>query len=498
MKVRQQIHSVLLLIILVSIACTIRMPENMARYATPNPGELAEPPVVQPVNPEVAATSVISNAIELTTPEVEPSPTPPAVALIEPPSTPSTLDIEPPVPAALAELTVDSLVREAEFATTVSIETINQLQAKFYPANNQTPAQFAVDRFKLRFKSRNELGHWVSIRAEIFVPRVDTPAEFPLFVYGAGTTGISNSCAPLDEDSRGRNWGQYQIHLLSYAAQGFITVLPHWQGYDDQTRKHNYFIAKLEASIMLDATRATYEVFNKNLLANVLARPAQAVFYGGYSQGGHGAFAALDEASAYAPELPIRGVVGHATAPNVEALLRERPPLAPYIVYAYLNYYGDEVISPEAVFLPKWVPTFFSDASTKCVDEAYEYYPEDPLLLYQPEFFNVLYGDRLAERFPAFKEALELNYVGNSPDTRVPVVLFHGEADTIVTPQTHENFVARLCNLGKNVSYKLYPEVNHFQTRQASFTDSVAWMRNILNGQPPASQCSDFFNSKFQ
>jgi pimeloyl-ACP methyl ester carboxylesterase len=330
------------------------------------------------------------------------------------------------------------------------------------------------------------------------VPKVDAPTEFPLFVYGAGTTGINNLCAPLDEDTRGRNWGHYQVYLLSYAAQGFITLLPHWQGYDDQTRKHNYFIAGLEASIMLDATRAAYEVFNKNLLPNVPARPAPAVFYGGYSQGGHGAFAALDMASQYAPELPIKGVVGHATAPDVEALLRERPPLAPYIVYAYLNYYGGDVINPEAVFLPNWLPTFYTDASTKCVDEAYEYYPADPKLLYRPEFYEALYGDRLAETFPIFKQALELNYVGRSPDTRVPVVLFHGEADTVVTPETHDRFVARLCNLGQNVSYKLYPQVDHFQTRQVSFIDSVTWMRNILSGQLPQSQCSDFFNSKFE
>lgn len=484
MSVRQQIHSPLLLIVLVSLACTIQMPENMARYATPDPAAPAEPVAVQPTGVP-ALTNVITNATVLSTPGLEPSP-PPVIA------------IEPPVPAALGVLTVDSLVKETEFATTISVDTINQLQAKFYPDNNQTPAQFAVDRFKLRFKSRNELGHWVSIRAEIFVPKIDAPAEFPLFVYGAGTTGINNLCAPLDEDSRGRNWGHYQVHLLSYAAQGFITVLPHWQGYDDQTRKHNYFIAGLEASIMLDAARATYELFNKNLLANVSARPAPAVFFGGYSQGGHGAFAALDMASQYAPELPIKGIVGHATAPSVEALLRERPPLAPYIVYAYLNYYGGDVINPEAVFLPDWLPTFYTDASTKCVDEAYEYYPADPNLLYRPEFFEALYSDRLAETFPTFKQALELNYVGGSPDTRVPVALFHGEADTIVSPETHDRFVARLCNLGQNVSYKLYPQANHFQTRQVSFIDSVTWMRNILNGQLPESQCSAFFTSKFE
>jgi dipeptidyl aminopeptidase/acylaminoacyl peptidase len=88
--------------------------------------------------------------------------------------------------------------------------------------------------------------------------------------------------------------------------------------------------------------------------------------------------------------------------------------------------------------------------------------------------------------------------VGRSPNPNVPVALFHGEADGIVTPETHKQFVARLCNLGQNVTYKLYSEVNHFQTRQASFIDSVKLMRNILSGQPPQSQCSEFFTSQFE
>lgn len=474
----------------------------MSRYATPSPTptSLLELPPLPPTN-NPAFTDVITNAVVLP-PTATPAPTPtsiPPVILIKPVSTPALVALEPPpVPVALTELALDSLVKEVAFANTIPVDEINRLQAEFYPTNNQMPALFAVDRFKVRFKSKNELGHWVSVRAEIFVPKVDGPTEFPLFVYGAGTTGIDNLCAPLDESSRGRNWGQYQTHLISYAAQGFITLLPHWQGYDDQTRKHNYFVAGLEATTLLDATRAAYELFNKNLLPSVSARPAQAVFFGGYSQGGHGAFAAVDAAPQYAPELPIKGVIGHATAPNVEALLRERSQLAPYIVYAYLNYYGSEVINPEEVFAPNWLPTFYTDAATKCVDEAYNYYPVDPKLLYRPEFFEALYGDRLADVVPAFKQALDLNYVGNSPDTSVPIVLFHGESDIVVTPATHDHFVARLCNLGKNVSYKLYPGTTHFQTRQVSFVDSVTWMRNILAGHLPQSQCSTFFTSKLE
>lgn len=488
MSIRRQIQTAFLLFFFVSLACTIRMPSNMARYATPDP--LPPPqPVIQPPPDGFSANSIITNATMITAPQnIDPVPVPTAIAA------------EPAVPAAVPEEPQprQSLIKDLAFVSTFSIDDVNRLQASFYPASNQLPPQFGVDRLKLHFRSKNEMGHWTTIRAEIFIPKVETPTEFPLFVYGAGTTGIGNMCAPLDEDTRGRNWGHYQTHMISYAAQGFITVLPQWQGYDDQTRRHNYFIAELEASILLDATRASYELFNSNMLTNVAARPAQAVFYGGYSQGGHGAFAALDIASQYAPELSIRGIVGHATAPSVEALLRDRPSLAPYIVYSFLNYYGSEVIDPEDVFLPQWLTNFYADASTKCVDEIYQYYPADPQKIYKPEFLEALYGGRLAEAYPAFAQALEANYIGSTPNPNVPIILFHGDADNIVTSKTHDNFVARLCNGTENVNYKLYPDVNHFQTRQYSFVDSVAWMRSVLNGQPPESQCAEFFTSQFE
>ena len=384
------------------------------------------------------------------------------------------------------------------FMETVQTNVLDESQRRFYPGNNFIPARYPVDRYQLHFRSHNELGRSVPIRAELYVPRVETQTQFPLFVYGAGTTGIGNTCAPLDEKLRNRNWGLYETHMLSYAAQGYIGLLPHWQGYDDQTRTHPYFIASLEGTILLDATRAAYEFFANPANLDILAEPAQAVFYGGYSEGGHGAFAAQDMAASYAPELPIKGVVGHATAPSVEALLRERSPLAPYIIYAYLNYYGGEIINPESVFQPQWLPTFYQDASTKCVDEVYEYYPNDPIRMYRPEFLEALLGDRLGEVLPGFKAALDENYVGNSEDINVPVILLHGEADDIVTPQTNEAFIAKLCNRGKNMTYKIYPGVNHFETRQNSFVDTLSWMQRVAEGNIPESGCSEFFNSQFE
>ncbi len=391
-------------------------------------------------------------------------------------------------PLEIPQLVHTGTLLDIQFIDSYSNETTDNFSRNFYPESNFIAARFPVDRYQVHFQTIDQHYELRTIRAELFVPRVDSPTEFPIFVYGSGTTGIGNSCAPLDELTRGRNWGSYRTHMLSYAAQGYIAILPLWQGYDELNETHPYFVAELESSVLLDAARAVYQFFGA--MPTVQARPAAAIFLAGYSQGGHGAFAADAMAPAYASELPIKGVIGHASAPNVEALLRETPALSPYIIYAFHDYYGPNVIDPAQVFQEQWLPTFYNDASTKCVDEVYDYYLGGQANLYRPEFSQSLYGGRLGFNFPAFKEALDRNDVGRVTNPQVPALLLHGSVDPIVTPQTNERFMRQLCRQGKSVTYYLYNNVHHFQTRQYSFVDTVQWMQAILTGRPVRSDCA--------
>jgi predicted esterase len=377
---------------------------------------------------------------------------------------------------------------DIQYVDSYGTAAIDDLSRTFYPETNFVPARYIVDRYQIRFQTLDQWHQLNTIRAELFIPHVEAPTEFPLFVYGSGTTGIGNDCAPLDELTRGRNWGSYRTHMLSYATQGYLAVLPLWQGYDDLARTHPYFIAELEGEVMLDAARAVLRFFGST--PTVQARPAAAVFFAGYSQGSHGAFAADTMAPAYASELPIKGVIGHAGAPNVEALLREAPSLAPYIVYAFRDYYGPDVITPAQVFQDPWLPSFDTDASTKCVDEIYDYYHGGQGNIYRPDFSQSLYGGRLGFDIPNFKAALDRNDVGRSVNPQVPALLLHGSADPIVTPQTNDAFMRQLCQQGKPVTYYLYNNVHHFQTRQYSFVDTLNWMQAILTGAPVRSDCA--------
>lgn len=391
-----------------------------------------------------------------------------------------------PLPAVVPGTIVENMTRKHEFL--IAKET-DSLCGAFLPAQCRLPAQYDVETYRIWFRTRDKDGLLVEIQADLRFPKVEEPQAFPIFVYGAGTTGVANACAPLNEHFAGRDWGEYRTHMISYASQGFITILANWQGYDDRDLTHPYFVSELEGRVMLDAARAVYTFFEEPPSQDILAVPDAAIFLGGYSQGGHGALAAARMAYEYAPELDIKGVVGHATAPDVEGLMFDSPRYAPYIVYAYRDYYGPDTVDPADVFLPNWLEAFDEDVTSRCIDNVFEYYPNDPARMYTPEFRAALYGDRLAEAFPRFKAALDLNDSSFKTYGSMPILLVHGAADPIVQVRTIEALRSYLCGEGKNVTYKLYPGINHFMTRQYGFVDTLTWMQTILNGEMPASNC---------
>ena len=117
---------------------------------------------------------------------------------------------------------------------------------------------------------------------------------------------------------------------------------------------------------------------------DTLAKPAQTAFMMGYSSGGHAIFAAKDRARGYAPELPIEGVIGFGAVTNPGLLLQEDPIFGPYLVYAYRDFYGDDVIDPADVYLPEWVANFEDDVLSTCVDEIFYYYSHSARRMYTP------------------------------------------------------------------------------------------------------------------
>jgi dienelactone hydrolase len=349
---------------------------------------------------------------------------------------------------------------------------------------------YEVDVYRMRYHTIDERGAIAEIRADLFVPTGTITTTFPVLVHAPGTTGLTDGCAPLNEDPAVSNWGSYRDHSLLFAARGHIVIQPNGLGFDDPDRIHPYFIAKLQAHVLLDAARAVYNLSQDPAAESMLVRPAEAIFFMGYSSGGHAAFAAKDWAGTYARELPVAGIIGYGPTTNGVTLLRENPIFAPYIIYAYRDFYGSEIVDVADVFLPTWVSTFESDVLTKCVDGIFDHYARSTREMYAPGFRIALERDRLAGAYPLLATRLADNSTGLYGGSEIPVLILQGTGDTVVTPDSQRAFKDELCKQGTPVTYVEYPAVSHPEIRTTSFGDTLWWMGRIAAGAPVETHCA--------
>jgi hypothetical protein len=453
------------------------------------------------VSPPVTATAVLTatagsdgapltETLTLTTTPVTTTTAEPVLIPTDTPTTTTTVttttDTVPDDSTGAAPGTLLS----AAFVERVSAAAVDQASQLFYPAANLLDANYEVDIYRLQVQSSTETGEPIDLQTDVYIPQVNAATALPVVAYAPGTTGLGDGCAPSQEVVLGRAWGGYYTHMLSYAGQGFIGVIPDGMSYDDPERPHEYFISELEAHTLLDATRGAL-AFLAAPPEGILAQPLDAIFLAGYSNGGHTAFAAKDFAADYAPELPIAGVISHGATTNVETLMRESPLFSPYLVYAYQFFYGSEVITPEQVFAANWLPTFSQDVNTKCVDEIFAYYSNDQSVMYNAAFRSALNNGELADTLPLFKTVLDANYAGTFGGFDIPVVFFQGTADATVTPRAQQQFARDLCTNEQPVTYVALPTVRHVDTRQSSFVATIEWMRNIVDGGAPENNCGD-------
>jgi pimeloyl-ACP methyl ester carboxylesterase len=364
---------------------------------------------------------------------------------------------------------------EWSFREQCSPARIDELARPLFEGFESPNLRFAVDAYSLSFRSTDHDGSGAVIHAGLFVPRYVEPESRPVLVFGSGTTGISDACAPSLEVPEVRRWGHYRANMLAYASAGFITIFPDYLGFNDPERPQRYFSRQAEGHVLLDAARAARAFFAEYPQK---VRPSGAVFTAGYSQGGHAAFAAADLQPSYAPEVRLRGVIGFAATTNVTTLLKEGAYYAPHVLYSYSSMYGRQQIEPADYLQERWARTLEIDANSMCVDEFQKLYPFDGRQLYRPEFYEALHGDRLGESYPALAAALFANRSGVSGHG-LPALLVQGDADAIVTTASQTRFAEELRQAGSEVRLLVLKGIQHRYTRPAGFRASVEWMESL-------------------
>jgi len=338
-----------------------------------------------------------------------------------------------------------------------------------------------VEVWTVSYVSEDFNGAPVDVKAQLFIPVVPGGGEIPLLVFGSGTSGLSDSCAPSLELPEIHRFGWYTANMLSYAGVGFIVIFPDYIGFNDPDRVQRYFSKQAEAHAMLDGARAAI-----SFTTGRAVRAAPRVFAAGFSQGGHAAFAAADLRASYAPDVPLSGVIGFGATCDVTPLLREGPVYAPFILYAWSQMYGTGDVDPSQVLQPHWASRLAEDAATMCVDTFQNYYPWDPAKLYRTDFLQELNNNHIVALLPRLAARIEENKAGLSGHG-IPALVVQGTGDIVVTTPTQDRYVAALRASGSAVRYVVLPMIKHRFIRQAGFPASVDWMLAIARGDPAPS-----------
>lgn len=111
----------------------------------------------------------------------------------------------------------------------------------------------------------------------------------------------------------------------------------------------------------------------------------------------------------------MSGIYGHGPTTNTIHLLRYNPNLAPYLVYAYSEFYPD--FDEAQVLLPERLANL-EEAKNLCVDEAFQFNTAQGGNTYTAEFWQALQEDEVETRFPDIAQFL----CSNNSDSSIPVL----------------------------------------------------------------------------
>ncbi len=399
-------------------------------------------------------------------------------------------------PVQAQDDTAPGIIIESRFVQRVDQPAMQAVMLGFYPDTQYVEPAFAVDEYRVSFYTQAEDGSPIPIEAQMYVPVSENSLVAPIYVYGAGTTGLSNRCAPIFENPAEADWGNYKQYLRTYATQGFIVIMPDYVGFHQEDVLQRYYVSVLQGRLALDAARAVYNMYggdgDQPLEGSGQFTVFDGVFVGGYSQGGTTAFAARDIQPSYAPEMPLLGVLAYGSVTDQTHHHLTRPEFAAYRWVAWEDYYGAEQVDLSLIFNELWFPTVRNDAIRLCVDEVFRFYPRDPTRVYTTQFYEAVRDRTVESQFPQLASLMALNTPGYTARD-VPVMVLQTEFDETIPPayMTGE-ILRRYCEIdGNQVTYKEYLSRDHYQTRQVAYIDTVNWMVALATGQEVENNCSE-------
>jgi predicted esterase len=184
---------------------------------------------------------------------------------------------------------------------------------------------------RISYVSTDVTGAEVTVTGLVLTPKVNKVNR--TVVWGHGSTGLADQCAPSDHP--GVFWPEAQVAIAKLLGRGWTVTAPDYEGLGTPAA-HPYFIGGSEARAMIDSVKAARRLDGD--LSNQYA-------VDGHSQGGQGALFAGELAPAYDGALSLRGVAAIAPVSNVD-LLAPQIPGTPGQGYLVMALYGLAAVQP--------------------------------------------------------------------------------------------------------------------------------------------------------
>ena len=357
-----------------------------------------------------------------------------------------------------------------------------------------------ADATRIMYRSTDVRGNPMVVTGTYFEPYNDWPGggPRPLLVYGPGTQGQGDQCAPSRQFNQGIHWRPYldlafnyeEMFVSTMVARGFAIVMTDYQGLGTPGL-HTYVGRVPQGDAMLDAARAAKKLPGTSL------DPDGPIAFWGYSQGGGAAASAAELASTYAPELKVVGT--YAGAPPAD--LKELFPYADgsvlvgavgYALNSVMAAYPEHAEAIRAKLTPRGEDFLFKVAD-QCVAETLAKFMFRHL---QPYFNEDINTSSTRNRSAACSTSRSLGRF----KPNAPVMILSNRYDPLV-PWTGANQLGRdWCAQGADVQFWTNEEppflnkaiINHALPMFVDGERGMQWVADRFNGLPTTPNCGEF------
>lgn len=334
--------------------------------------------------------------------------------------------------------------------------------------------------YRIYYTTTDERGTIVPSSGLLVVPK-HQQGPAPLITWAHGTVGVARPCAPSINDNALDPAGVPDVDKLG--ALGWAMVATDYPGMG-AAGNFPYLIGQGQGRATLDAVRAAHAV------PGVSLDPRTVIW--GHSQGGHAALWAGQLAGTYAPELDIVGTAALSPASDPRQLAESvlsHPEVVDaslgvaFVVDSYVKYYPDlsfdDVVTPGARAIVREAATRCTSQTSTLVTALSGLAVSQDQSIVQTDALSGPFGKRLTDNIPLGPWS-------------APLFLGQGESDEVISFRINQNYVARLCAQGTDLTFTGYAGGTHMSVLTPGgplVTDLTAWTQDRLAGKPATSNC---------